>query len=133
MFKMNSHDPFEYLKHKLWLKERSKVKVLIWFPTNKNQELPWITYVQEACHISLKTFDEDYNFALDLISIRGLHKELWASKVVEVPIFKISGLLIWKFRKKCHLDVTSMVNHRKYYKGKGGGFFRVWPIVSFMN
>ncbi len=29
MFKMGSHDPFEYLKHKLWPKERSGVKMPI--------------------------------------------------------------------------------------------------------
>jgi hypothetical protein len=30
-----------------------------------------------ACHIPLeKDFDEGYNFALDLISIEGLHKKL---------------------------------------------------------
>jgi hypothetical protein len=27
MFKMSSHDPFEYLKHKLWPKERMRVKL----------------------------------------------------------------------------------------------------------
>jgi hypothetical protein len=37
-----------------------------------------------------KDLDEGYNFALDLISIRGLQKKLWASKIVEVPI--------WEFR-----------------------------------
>ncbi len=29
MFKMGSHDPFEYLQHKLWLKEKLGVKVSI--------------------------------------------------------------------------------------------------------
>jgi hypothetical protein len=38
MSKMGLHDPFEYLKHKLWPKERLRVKVSIWFPTIKNQE-----------------------------------------------------------------------------------------------
>jgi protease II len=27
---MDSHNPFEYLKYKLWSKERSKVKLPIW-------------------------------------------------------------------------------------------------------
>jgi hypothetical protein len=39
-----------------------------------------------------KVFDEGYNFALDLISIGGLHIKLWAPKVVGVPILGISGL-----------------------------------------
>jgi hypothetical protein len=37
-----------------------------------------------------KNFDEVYNFALDLTSIRDLHRKLWASKVLGVPI--------WEFR-----------------------------------
>ncbi len=27
MFKIGSHDPFEYIKHKLWPKEGSRIKV----------------------------------------------------------------------------------------------------------
>jgi len=37
---MDLHDPFEFLKHKLWPKERLKVKLAIWLSTTKNQNLP---------------------------------------------------------------------------------------------
>jgi hypothetical protein len=37
-----------------------------------------------------KAFDEGYNFALDFISIKGLHTKLWAPKVVGVPMLGIS-------------------------------------------
>jgi hypothetical protein len=40
MFKMGSHDPFKYLKHKLWPKEGSGVKLLIWLLTTKSRESP---------------------------------------------------------------------------------------------
>jgi hypothetical protein len=30
-------------------------------------------------------FDQGYNFAIDFISIEGLHKKLWASKVSKIP------------------------------------------------
>jgi hypothetical protein len=74
MFKMGSHDPFGHLKYKLWPKERPEVKLTIWFSTTKSRELPhW------------KAFNEGYNFALDLISIEGLHTKLWAPKVVGIP------------------------------------------------
>jgi len=36
MFKMGSHDPFGHLKHKLWPKERPKVKFSIWLSTTKS-------------------------------------------------------------------------------------------------
>jgi hypothetical protein len=75
---MGSHDPFGYLKHKLW-----PVKV-------KN------CYAFLACrwHATYrwKVLDKGYNFALDLTSIGGLHTKLQASKVVKVSILGISGL-----------------------------------------
>jgi len=40
-----------------------------------------------------KAFDEGYNFFSDLTSIGGLHKKVWASKVITIPISKTSGLL----------------------------------------
>jgi hypothetical protein len=53
MFKMGSHIPFKYFKHKLWPKERSRIKLSIWFPTTKSRELPWFTCMQVMCHILL--------------------------------------------------------------------------------
>jgi len=38
-----------------------------------------------------KSFDEGYNFVLNLTSIGGLHKKLWALKVTRVPISRILG------------------------------------------
>jgi hypothetical protein len=40
MSEMGSHDPFRHLKHKLWPKERSGVKLAIWLPTIQNWESP---------------------------------------------------------------------------------------------
>jgi hypothetical protein len=40
-----------------------------------------------------KALDENYNFALDYTSIRGLLTKLWGSKVAKVPTDTISGLL----------------------------------------
>jgi hypothetical protein len=55
MSKMGLHDPFGYLKHKLWPKEGLGVKLLIRFLTTKSQELPWFPYVQVACYIPLES------------------------------------------------------------------------------
>jgi hypothetical protein len=38
-----------------------------------------------------KDLDEGYNFALNLISIRGLHTKLWGPKIMEIPTLGISG------------------------------------------
>jgi len=53
-----------------------------------------------------KALNEGYNFALDLISIRGLHKNLWRPKVTGVPILVISGLALESPGTKSHLDVS---------------------------
>ena len=45
MSKMGLHDPFGYLKHKLWPNEGPKIKLSIWFPTTKSWEFPWFPYV----------------------------------------------------------------------------------------
>jgi len=49
-----------------------------------------------ACHISWKNLNKGYNFALDLIAIKGLDEKLWASKVAKVPILGISGFPTWE-------------------------------------
>jgi hypothetical protein len=56
MSKMGSHDPFEHLKHKLWPKERSGVKLTIWLLITKSRELPRFPCVQVACYIVLEIF-----------------------------------------------------------------------------
>jgi hypothetical protein len=38
-----------------------------------------------------KALNKGYKFAVDFILIGGLHKKLWASKLVGVPILGISG------------------------------------------
>jgi hypothetical protein len=51
-----------------------------------------------------KALDKNYNFALDLTLIEGLHDKLWASKVPEVPISRISGLsTLGKMNFECNL------------------------------
>jgi hypothetical protein len=54
-----------------------------------------------------KALDEGYNFALDLISIGGVHAKLWGPKIARVPTLAISGT-------KCHLDVGLVERHRVY-------------------
>jgi hypothetical protein len=56
MSKVGSHDPFGHLKHKLWLKERSRVKLTIWLPTTKRRESTWFPCDQVACNIPLKSY-----------------------------------------------------------------------------
>jgi hypothetical protein len=85
-------DPFGYLKHKLWAKEGQGVKLSIWLLTTKNQESLWFPCMQVVCHIMLESSWQGYKFSLDLNLIKGLHANLWDSKVARIPILGILGL-----------------------------------------
>jgi hypothetical protein len=80
-----------------------------------------------------KALDEDYNFAFDFISIKGLQTKLWAPKVAKFLTSGISGLLLRSPKTKCHLGVGPMAKHKIYYKGKGGGFPQIRVVLSLVS
>jgi hypothetical protein len=53
--KLNLHCPFGHLKHKLWPKERSGIKLTVWLLTIKSQESTQFPYVQAMCNIPLES------------------------------------------------------------------------------
>jgi len=69
-------------------------------------------------HILGNHFEEGYNFALNLISIGGLHAKLWGPKVVGFSILGILGVPFGSPETKCHLDVGLVERYRVYYKGE---------------
>ncbi len=77
-----------------------------------------------------KVLEESYNFVLDFVSIRAWGKKLWTSKVPGVKTGIISGLHFGSPGKKCHSDVSVVARRREYYMGEGGGFPRIWAVVS---
>jgi len=80
-----------------------------------------------------KDINEGYNFASELISIKGLHTKLWGPKVAGVSTLKISRLPFGSPGTKCHLDVGLVERHKVYYKGEGGGFPQVRAAVNLVN
>jgi hypothetical protein len=133
MSKMGLHNPFGYLKHKLWPKERPGVKVPLWFSTIKSYESPRLSVCRWHVIYHWKDLDKGYNFFLDIISIGGFQKKLWASKVIENPILGISRLQLGSPKTKWHLGVGPMARHKEYYKEEGGGFPQVQAMVSLMS
>ncbi len=77
-----------------------------------------------------KALGESYKFALDLILIKDLSKELWSLKVPGVQIRTVLGLLFGSPGTKNHSDVGAVERHKVYYMGEGGGFSRVRAVVS---
>jgi hypothetical protein len=100
MSEVSLHDPFEHLKHKLWPKEGSGVKLAVWFPTTKSRNRPDFLTCKWHATYRWKSLDKGYNFAWDLISIGGLHAKLWAPKVVRVLTRGISGTPTWESQDK---------------------------------
>jgi hypothetical protein len=80
-----------------------------------------------------KALDEGYKFAINFISIKGLHTKLWGPKIVEVPTLGISRLPFGSPTTKCHLDVGLVERRKVYYKGEGGGFPQVRVVMNLVS
>jgi len=80
-----------------------------------------------------KALKESYKFALDLIPIGGLNKELWTHKVPGVQTGTVSGLLLGSPETKNHSGVGAAERRIKYYMGEGGGFPRIRVMVSLVS
>jgi hypothetical protein len=80
-----------------------------------------------------KSVNEGYNFALDFISIEGLHTKLWLHKITRVPTLKLSGLALGSFETKWHVGASPMARHIVYHKGEGGGSPKVQAVLSLMS
>jgi hypothetical protein len=128
MSKIGSYDPFGHLKHKLWPKERPRVKLVVWLPTTKSQESARFPRVQVACDIPLES------------SQRGLQRFFWphfnwrsAHKVIGVQTLGISKLPFGSLETKCHLNVGLVERHKVYYKGEGGDFHQVRAVMGLVS
>jgi hypothetical protein len=84
-----------------------------------------------------KDLDKGYNFALDIISIRGLHAKLWGPKVAGVPTLAILGLPLGSLRTKSHLDVgpwaATKCTIRWKDVGHGESYVSELPVVHPMH
>ncbi len=127
MFKMGSHYPFAYLKHKLLQKEKSICQFNSWSLKVKNHlnllMCKW--YATYHC----KAIDKGYNFVLDLFLIKGLHTKLWKiPKIRTLAIFQLGSL-----ETKWHLGVGLVAKHKEYYKGESDGFPQIQAVVNIMS
>jgi hypothetical protein len=129
MSKMGSHDSFGHLKHKLWPKERSGVKLAIWLLTTKSQELTQLPRVQVACHIPLKRSQRGLKLWFKLhLNQRSAHKVMGPQSYGSLNFGNFGTP-----RTKCHLDVDLVERHKVYYKGESGGFPQVRIVVSLVS
>ncbi len=80
-----------------------------------------------------KTLNENYNFASDLILIKGLSKKLWPHKVAGIQPQQFQDSPLGVLRQKGHLDVGHAERRKEYYMGERGDFPRVWAVVSLVS
>jgi hypothetical protein len=81
-------------------------------------------------------FDEGYNFASNLISIKGFHTKSWVpkvSKITKIPTLGILKLPLGSPRTKWHLSASLVARHIVYYKGEGDGFPQVRAVMSLVS
>jgi hypothetical protein len=133
MSKMGLHDPFGHLKHKLWPKERSGVKLAVWFPTIKSQESTWFPCVQVACDIPLKSSWQGLQFCFRPHFNQRSARKVIGPKVARVPTLVISRLPLGSPGTKCHLDLGLLKRHTIYCKREGDGLLQVQATMSFVN
>ncbi len=112
-------------------KERSGVKLIVWFLTIKSQESTRFFACKWHATYHWKVFDKGYNFVLDLILIEGLHTKLWGPKVVGIPTLGLTP--IWESWDKMSFGCEPCGEHIVYYKGEGGGFPQVRAVVSLVS
>jgi hypothetical protein len=129
MSKMGSHFSFGHLKHKLWAKERSGVKLAIWLPTTKSHESTQFPCVKATWDIPL----ESSRWGLQLCfkphyDRRSAQEVMRLQSRGNLRCYDF-GTPTWEFRDK---NVAPVKRRRVYYKGEGGGFPQVRAMVSLV-
>ncbi len=125
MSKMGLHDSFDHLKHKLWPKERSGVKLAIWLLTIKSQESTQFPCMERS------------RWRLQLC-FRPHLKWSYTHKVMgplsyESLNFGNFGTPIWESRDKMSFGCGPRGEAWVYYKGEGGGFPQVRAMMNLVS
>jgi hypothetical protein len=141
MSKMGSHDPFGYLKHKLWPKERLGVNLSIWLSITKSQESTWFPWVHVACSYTVGKLSTRATTFLQTSYQSHVYTQSYG------PI-KLQESQLWEFQEshyfgtpkslgspgtKCHLGVGSVIRHKVYYNGESDRFPQVRVVVNLVS
>jgi hypothetical protein len=133
MSKMDLHDPFGHVKHKLWPKEGPRFKLPIWLSTTKSLESPQFPCVEVSCDISLKRFQQRLHlFLKSHLNWRSANKVMGPQNH-ERPNCGNFETPIWESRKKWHLGVGPVAKHRVYYKEESDGFPQVRAMMNLVS
>ncbi len=120
MSKMGSHRSFGHLKHKLWAKERSGVKLPIYLSTEGVRHTVGKLLTRATTLLQTASQSEVYSQSYGDPKLRNS----------QLGRFRDSHLVFTG--QKVHLDVGPVDKRKVYYKGEGGGFPQVQAVVSLV-
>jgi hypothetical protein len=130
---MGSHDPFGHLKHKLWSKERSRVKLAVWFPTIKSQESTQFPCLQVAWDIPLESSLWEIQLCFRPHCNQRFAHDVTGPQNHKSPNCRNFRTPISQSWDKIPFGCGPVERHKKYYKGEGGGFPQAQVVVSLVN
>jgi hypothetical protein len=133
MFEMGLHNSFGHVKHKLWSKERSGVKLAVWPPTTKSRESTRCPCVQVACNTSLEISWHGLQLCFRPHPDRRFAQEVIVPQSHGSSNFDDFGTPIWKSQDKNHLDEGIAERYKVYDMGEGGGFPGVRAMASLVS
>jgi hypothetical protein len=131
MSKMGLHEPFRHLQHKLWQKERSRIKLVVWLLTTKSRESTQLRCVH--CDTPLENSQRELQLCFRPRPNRSSEQRVIALQSCGSPNRDNSGLFLGSPRTKSHSDVDAAERRREYYMWEGGGFPQIRAVVSTMS
>jgi hypothetical protein len=111
MSKMGLHDPFRHLKHKLWPKERSRIKLAIWLSTIKSQESTRFPCMQVVCDIPLESSRRGIQLYRPHCNWRSAHKVM-GPQSCRSPNLGNFWTPIWESRNKMPFACDPVERHK---------------------
>jgi hypothetical protein len=133
MSKMGLHEPFGHIQHKLWQKERPGVKLPIWLPTSKSQESTRLRCVQVKCDTPLESYQREIQVCFRPHPNWRFDQRVMTPQSGGNPNLDSFGTPPWESWDKKPFGCGPVESYKVYYMGEGGGFPRIWAVVSLVN
>ncbi len=129
---MGSHCSFGHLKHKLWPKEGSGIKLAL-IPDHKKSRIdPKYLAAEGRQHTIGKISTKTTTLLQTAFQSEVCAQSYCTPKSRESQLGRFLGLPLGSPGTKSHLDVGSTASHRVYYKGEGGGFPQIRAVMNLV-
>jgi hypothetical protein len=130
MSKMVSHEPFGYLQHKLWQKERLEIKLAIWLLTTKSRESTRPRCVWVKCDTPLERSQGELQVCFRPHPNWRSEQRVMNSQSPGSPNRDNFGTPPWESQDKKSFGCKC---YKEYYMGEGGGFPWLSAVMSLVS